>query len=261
MKTKNIRGGYILISLGMVDISADSPSLEIDFSRLTSSKKSIRLCNINIDGEHKPDINIQPSFGEDSITLSDVYGYDLIVSDDNSVEVTEHRSAYELPIPEVSDAGKTIIVDSEGKYGLDDMPNELPIPEVSDAGKTVVVNSEGKYALSDLIEVITINGNLNTIYEEQGSNFRGVDVTGNFSSDLVNKLFEIAHTIGHKFRMFYDEGYKQNIPLTTTFGSISCLCYFNDLAIPTSVLLLVGETAEHVKYIEASMFTAPNPAI
>lgn len=140
MKMKNVRGGYILISLDMIDISDDDSVIEIDFSRLTESKKSIRLCNINVGGEHKPDIDIKPDFGEDSITLSDVYGFDLVVSADNSVEITEHRSAYELPIPEVSDAGKTIIVDSEGKYALE-VSGGLPTPTESDRGKALIVNN------------------------------------------------------------------------------------------------------------------------
>lgn len=199
MKMKNVRGGYILISLDMIDISDDDSVIEIDFSRLTESKKSIRLCNINVGGEHKPDIDIKPDFGEDTIILSDVYGYDLIVSDDNSVLISEHRSAYELPIPEVSDAGKTIIVDSEGKYGLDDMPNELPIPESTDEGKKISVNSSGKYILVEGILVpipsvtsvdktLTIDSNLQLVYVSRARLFRHTIVIDGITIHTVETL-------------------------------------------------------------------------
>ena len=150
MKTKNIRGGYILISLGMIALSTSLSTLEIDYKRLTETKKSIRLCNINIGGAHKPDIDIKPEFGTNKITLPDVYGLDLIVSSDNSVEIIEHRSAYELPIPEVSDEGKSVIVDSEGKYALGSGGASLYL-------HTLYFNDGGEGEAKALISVVSID--------------------------------------------------------------------------------------------------------
>lgn len=84
-----IKGGYILISLGLVALSAGA-SLTVDYERITKTKKHIVLTGIKVAGTIMPDVTVKPIFGNGTITFSDVYGYDIVVSSNGSASVSEH---------------------------------------------------------------------------------------------------------------------------------------------------------------------------
>ena len=86
---KPIKGGYILISLGLIALST-SYSGSIDYDRISKTKKRIVLTGIKVADTVMPDITVKPIFGNGTITFEDVYGYDIVVSSNNSVSVSEH---------------------------------------------------------------------------------------------------------------------------------------------------------------------------
>ena len=55
----------------------------------------------------------------------------------------------EIPIPAITDEGKVLGVDEEGKYTLNTIPNEVPIPAAGDAGKVVTVDEDLSYTLAE----------------------------------------------------------------------------------------------------------------
>lgn len=84
-----IKGGYILISLGLIALST-SYSGSIDYDRISKTKKHIVLTGIKIATTVMPDIAVKPIYGNGTITFEDVYGFDVVISSNNSVSVSEH---------------------------------------------------------------------------------------------------------------------------------------------------------------------------
>lgn len=107
-----IKGGYILISLGLIALTVGA-SLTLDYERITKTKKHIVLTGIKVADTIMPDLTVKPIFGNGTITFSDVYGYDIVVSSNGSASVSEHTSG---EVPNVEEAPDGAIV----KYlGLD----------------------------------------------------------------------------------------------------------------------------------------------
>lgn len=86
---KQIKGGYILVSLGLIALST-SYTGSIDYDRISRTKKHIVLTGIKIADTVMPDICVKPVYGNGTITFEDVYGYDIVISSNNSVSVSEH---------------------------------------------------------------------------------------------------------------------------------------------------------------------------
>lgn len=86
-----IKGGYILISLGLIALST-SYSGSIDYDRISRTKKHIVLTGIKVGDTVMPDICVKPVYGNGTITFEDVYGYDVVISSNNSVSVSEHKN-------------------------------------------------------------------------------------------------------------------------------------------------------------------------
>ena len=55
-----------------------------------------------------------------------------------------------IPTPTEADAGKVLMVDSDGSLKFADIPSQLPAVEATDEGKVLTVNSSGKWAAADL---------------------------------------------------------------------------------------------------------------
>lgn len=118
-----IKGGYILISLGLIALSASAELSNLDYERITKTKKHIVLTGIKVGSEVMPDVCVEPIIGEDSITFSDVYGFDIVVSSDNTVEVVEHE---QTPNVEDAQSGTSISMlglDSDGKVVKSAIPS------------------------------------------------------------------------------------------------------------------------------------------
>ena len=105
-----IKGGYILISLGLVALSAGA-SLTVDYERITKTKKHIVLTGIKVADTIMPDVSVEPIFGNGTITFSDIYGFDIVVSSNGSASVSEHEIE---DIPNVEEAPSGTIVDMLG---------------------------------------------------------------------------------------------------------------------------------------------------
>ena len=88
---KNYKGGYILISLGLIALST-SYAGTIDYDKVSATRKRVVLTDINVGGTKMPDLTVQPIYGNGKITFSDVYGFDIVVKSNNSVEVSEHQA-------------------------------------------------------------------------------------------------------------------------------------------------------------------------
>lgn len=90
MKERPLKGGYILISLGLIPLST-SYSGNIDYARISKTKKRVVLTGLKVGGEIKPDVVVQPIYGSGKITFSDVYGFDIEVASTGVVTVTAHK--------------------------------------------------------------------------------------------------------------------------------------------------------------------------
>lgn len=88
---KNYKGGYILISLGLIALST-SYAGTIDYDKVSATRKRVVLTDINVGGTKMPDLTVQPIYGNGQITFSDVYGFDIVVKSDDSVVVSEHQA-------------------------------------------------------------------------------------------------------------------------------------------------------------------------
>ena len=112
-----IKGGYILVSLGLIALST-SYSGSIDYDRISKTKKHIVLTGIKVGDTVMPDICVKPVYGNGTITFEDVYGYDVVVSSNNSVSVSEHTvSGTQLFIHDLtmSDTNHIIIIDNSSE--------------------------------------------------------------------------------------------------------------------------------------------------
>lgn len=91
---KDLKGGYQLISLGMTPIE-DITYIDVELLKTT---KRIVLTGISIDGKSQlPDKTVDiEQRGSGTIGIKNVYGFDLIVDEDGSVEVTETITGTQL---------------------------------------------------------------------------------------------------------------------------------------------------------------------
>lgn len=105
---KSFKGGYILVSLGLIELST-SYAGTIDYDRISKTKKHIVLTGIKMGSVVMPDVCVKPVYGNGTITFKDVYGFDISIHSDNSVDVSESAVA-----PNVEEAPSGIIVNSLG---------------------------------------------------------------------------------------------------------------------------------------------------
>lgn len=140
---KPIKGGYILVSLGLIALST-SYSGNIDYDRISRTKKHIVLTGIKVGDTVMPDITVKPVYGNGTITFEDVYGFDVVVSSNNSVSVSEHTKSTNIQD----------IVDSIGrKRFIEGDIDLIGTPEG-------ITKSYGKWALSGTHLLIVLAGEI-----------------------------------------------------------------------------------------------------
>lgn len=113
-----IKGGYILISLGLVALSAGA-SLTVDYERITKTKKHIVLTGIKVADTIMPDVTVKPIFGNGTITFSNIYGFDIVVSSNGSAVVSEIISKSKFYLHTISDGTYTFRIIMNSKTPLD----------------------------------------------------------------------------------------------------------------------------------------------
>lgn len=88
---KRLTGGYKIIPIG-VDLALASESIEIAglYASIKSTKKRIVLAGLKINGELQNDIAVKVDEDENGLKISDVYGYDLAISEEDALTVSEH---------------------------------------------------------------------------------------------------------------------------------------------------------------------------
>lgn len=186
---KNLKGGYQIISLAMVNLLASGGNtIKGIYNKIEGSyKKPILLEGINIGGAEKHAIYVIPEVSGDDYILKGVYGYDITIDDDDKVTVeaigingwehlpstytVEENAKWEEPV-EISDAGLYII-----KFYFDTKPddadNYIYIFKDNDNDKSSSNNLEGIFndnvfvALSTLQVTASDNVDLSKIYRQR----------------------------------------------------------------------------------------------
>ena len=113
-----------------------------------------------------------------------------VTSDDNGKVLKVIEGAWNkgtdesLPSVISTDAGKALIVDSEGAWGVDDIPSELPSVTSADEGDVLTVNSSGEWDKATLTQDI-VNYSV-TIASDQAVTINGGKTATDILTDLSN---------------------------------------------------------------------------
>ena len=136
------KGGYKIVSLHKIDLLGESLVLAgIYLALINSYDKPIMLSDINIDGEIKKDALVQAEKGQNKVTIKNLYGYDLEISNEDAINVSESSIGIELPIPTPEDDDKIVGVNVEGKYVLK-APSALPYVRKMTAPSSTILTDE-----------------------------------------------------------------------------------------------------------------------
>ena len=113
------KGGYKIVSLHKIDLLGEDLVLAgLYLALINSYDKPIMLSDINIDGEIKKDALVQAEKGQNKVTIKNLYGYDLEISNEDAITVAPSPDGIELPVPSAEDDGRIVGVNVEGKYVL-----------------------------------------------------------------------------------------------------------------------------------------------
>ena len=75
------------------------------------------------------------------------------------VKALAEATGANIPEPELTDAGKVLMVGDDGKWKLAVIPSQLPAVETTDEGKVLTVSNEGKWVAEDVPkELPTVSG-------------------------------------------------------------------------------------------------------
>lgn len=163
-----IKGGYILISLGLVALTAGA-NLTLDYERITKTKKHIVLTGIKVGSEIMPDIAVEPIIGSGKITFKSVYGYDLEVASNGSVTISESVAPEDIPNVEEAPSG-TIVdmlgLDEDGKVVKGDL-----IPNVEEAPSGTIASVLGLDSNGDVVKGSLPSGGGTKLYNHEISVF------------------------------------------------------------------------------------------
>ena len=143
---QSFKGGYILVSLGLIELSTEYQG-SIDYERISRTKKHIVLTGIKVDGEIMPDVCVKPQYGVGTVFFENVYGFDIGIHTDNSVDVDVHE---ETPNVEKAPSGtlsKMLGLDASGKVVKGDL-----IPNVEEAESGTPVSMLGLDEDGDVVK-------------------------------------------------------------------------------------------------------------
>ena len=107
---KNYKGGYLLISLGMIALASLTALPSGTVEKIKASSKRIVLTDISLDGvKQENDITVQPIISGTSVIIKGVYGKDITIASDDSVIISNSQSGITIYKHEIK-KGTTIIL-------------------------------------------------------------------------------------------------------------------------------------------------------
>lgn len=140
---KNLKGGYKIVSLNGLDLVGESLALEGLYDKLAKSyDKPILVTNIVIDGEKKKNAFVQVEVLDDGIKINDLYGYDLLVEEDDDITVTANPQ--ELPDVAEASANQVLTLNAQKKPEWKNVPEELPSTEGASQGNALLLDANKK---------------------------------------------------------------------------------------------------------------------
>ena len=246
-----IKGGYILISLGLVALQIGA-SLTIDYERITKTKKHIVLTGIKVGSEVMPDIAVEPIIGSGKVTFKGVYGFDLEVASNGSVTISkseETPNVEEAPSGEIVDA---LGLDEDGKVVKGSIPNV----EKAESGTPVsmlgldedgeVVKSAIPSGGTKLYKHVVVDNN-------NGSGIEFISpISTPLSSDSLQSIFDtgikIRKTNGTSFENMYDI-------LDRQYSNVYYILSLNNIVIDSNTFTLLEKVPKDFSEVLAHSLT------
>lgn len=166
MKERPLKGGYILISLGLIPLST-SYSGSIDYARISKTKKRVVLTGLKVGSEIKPDVVVQPIYGSGKITFSDVYGFDIEVASTGVVTVIQHVA----PSGGGTSLYKHHVLCSNNDEDVTInivLPSDTPLTSLAqlksaidnDNGKAIFLNGVDSNAIAPIVDITSYEGDI-----------------------------------------------------------------------------------------------------
>ena len=184
---KSRKGGYKLVSLQLVELTTMIALVGLYSAIVNSHDKPLLISDILINGERKNNVYCRVEKGTNKYTIKNVYGYDIEVTNQDVVEVTENADGIELPKPTPEDDGSIVGVNVQGKYVL--KPNPLPEVTVADNGKVLEVIGGAWGKGTDKVNAMTAE-EFTALSAEEKYNLakQGLFING-ILSELTNPIF------------------------------------------------------------------------
>lgn len=188
------KGGYRLVSLKLIELSTMTACAGLYQAIESSHDKPLCLCDILVSGAKKNNVYITAIKGTNKYTLKHIYGYNLEVTNEDVVTISQ---------------------DSEGI--------ELPVPEASDDGKIVGVNVQGKYVLKPSVEDQVAQAQSGTIQDVLGLDSQGKLIKGAVSGGTklylhtLNDNVRVISTRATAYTNYYNDGYDKDSGVVRIF--------------------------------------------
>ena len=192
---KSIKGGYQLISLGMVALGSLTALPSGELAKIGATTKRIVLTDITLDGSTRlPDIEVQIEKSGTDILLNNVYGKDLKIKSDGDVVVTTNVKGVQVYLHQLAfgNGDGTLFIRSSNPSKIT-TKNDLYKLTYSDSsvkycdvgtGALLILKFDGSPSSADFIVV-----SVSTDADGSNPTFTGKKYANNhFESDTVTAL-------------------------------------------------------------------------